>query len=143
MKKSNNRPKVPFRYRMAQFMYGRNGGDTLGTVSLFAALFVMLLQIFTGWWWLYFITLGLLVYYNFRIFSRNLTKRRAENAAFCAFWKKIKGFFSLQKSKWRDRKTHIYRKCPHCKSTLRLPRAKGHHTVNCPRCHGRFEVDCK
>jgi len=143
MKSSSNRPKTPFRYRVAQFMYGRNGTDQLGTVVVFAALFVMLLEIFTGWWWLYFLTLGLLIYSNFRLFSRNLAKRRAENAAFCSFWRKIKGFFSLQKSKWRDRKTHIYRKCPHCKSTLRLPRAPGHHTVNCPRCHRRFDVDCK
>ena len=92
MKSSSNRPKTPFRYRVAQFMYGRNGTDQLGTVVVFAALFVMLLEIFTGWWWLYFLTLGLLIYSNFRLFSRNLAKRRAENAAFCSFWRKIKGF---------------------------------------------------
>ena len=46
----------------------------------------------------------------------------------------------LQKSKHRDRKTHVFRKCPACKSVLRLPRQKGKHTVRCPRCQHRFDV---
>ncbi|MBQ9131641.1 MAG: hypothetical protein IJX62_04125 [Clostridia bacterium] len=143
MKRSGYRPKIPFRQRLYQFMYGRNGSDTLSNATAIAALVLLILEMIAGWWWLYFLSLALLIYSNFRVFSRNLAKRRAENAAFCRLWRKIKGFFSLQKNKWKDRKTHVYHKCPRCKSTLRLPRAKGHHTVNCPRCHQRFEMDCK
>ncbi|MBR5515382.1 MAG: hypothetical protein IKU52_04190 [Clostridia bacterium] len=53
---------------------------------------------------------------------------------------KINGFLKLSKNKFRDRKTHVYRQCPCCKANLRLPKAKGIHTVKCPRCFARFEV---
>ena len=43
----------------------------------------------------------------------------------------------------RDRKTHVYRSCPVCKSVLRLPRTSGEHGVNCPACHGHFMVRIK
>ena len=69
----------------------------------------------------------------YRIFSRNIQKRRQENEKFC-------GFFKLIRNRFRDRKTHVYRKCPKCKAVLRLPKAKGKHTVVCPRCKNRFEV---
>ena len=140
MKHTRNPQRLPFRQRFYRFMYGRNGTDTLGSAALFAALLLMILEAVTHWWWLSILSLALLIYSNFRVFSKNLVKRRTENAAFCALWKKVKNFFSLQKSKWRDRKTHVYRKCPHCKNVLRLPRRAGKHTVNCPCCHKRFDV---
>ena len=46
----------------------------------------------------------------------------------------IKGFFVLRKNKFRDRKTHVYRKCPHCKAQIRLPKVKGEHKCACPKC---------
>ena len=70
--------------------------------------------------------------------SRNIPKRRAENARFV-------GFFKLRRNKWKDRKTHVYRKCPTCHAILRLPKikgkekGKGKHTVCCPRCANKFE----
>ena len=69
----------------------------------------------------------------FRTMSRNIAKRRAENQKFC-------NFFKLRKNKFRDRKTHVYRKCPSCKAVLRLPKAKGKHTVSCPKCKNKFSV---
>lgn len=133
-------PKIPFRERVYRFMLGRNGVDTLCNVLTVTALVLLVIELISGWLWLSLISLAILIYSNFRAFSRNLVKRRRENAAFCAFFRRIRGFFKLQKSKWKDRKTHVYRKCPSCKSVLRLPRDKGKHTVNCPRCHNRFEV---
>lgn len=76
-------------------------------------------------------TIFVLTYW--RMMSRNIAKRRRENQLFC-------NFFKLRRDKFRDRKTHVYRKCPSCKATLRLPRAKGMHTVVCPRCKHRFSV---
>ena len=34
----------------------------------------------------------------------------------------------------------LYRRCPGCRVTLRLPKRKGKHTVVCPKCGRRFEV---
>ena len=82
----------------------------------------------------------LLAWTIFRALSKNTYRRSIENGKFTAFWERLKRFFKLQKNKIRDRKTHVYRKCPHCKTVLRLPKIKGSHGVTCPRCSSRFDV---
>lgn len=137
--------RMRFRDRMIRFFYGRNGNDSLSSFLTWAALTVLLIALFVKTVWLDLILtlLGtaLLIWSEFRMLSRKLEKRRRENAVFCRILRDpVKKFFSLQKSKWRDRKTHIYRKCPKCKNTLRLPKKKGEHTVCCPCCKERFGV---
>ena len=133
-----------------RFMYGRYGTDNLSRAILWCysgvlILYLILYVVFgftmgenalamTILHVCYFLVAGALVYLLiFRMFSRNIAKRRAENEKFC-------GFFKLRKNIYRDRKTHVYRKCPKCRAVLRLPRSKGKHTVVCPRCKERFEV---
>ena len=133
-----------------RFMYGRYGTDTISKVILWCYSAVLIL-----YWVLYavfkfalggnplainilsisyFIISIILVYLLFsRMFSRNIAKRRAENQKFC-------NFFKLCRNMFRDRKTHVFRSCPKCHAVLRLPKAKGKHTVVCPRCKNRFEV---
>ena len=124
-----------------RFMYGRYGADTLGT-CLFITYFVMIiLQTFLAFfikssifhlvWQTVAYAAG--IFAICRMLSRKIDKRRAENQKFVNFLK-------LTKNKFKDRKTHVYRTCPSCKATLRLPRAKGEHTVVCPRCKNRFNV---
>lgn len=133
-----------------RFMYGRYGHDTIGRVIFISYVVVVVAtsvaEIIMGFtlskghiaplivWIAYFVISTLLIVTMLcRMFSRNIAKRRRENEKFC-------GFFKLWKNKIRDRKTHVYRKCPSCKAVLRLPKAKGKHTVVCPRCKNRFEV---
>ncbi len=129
-------------YRM---MYGRYGTDTLNKVYLGVYIAVVLLYSIVSLFLTdpaasaililsYLLTsTALIVIIFFRMFSRNVVKRRRENEAFC-------GFFRLLRNRFRDRKTHVYRKCPQCRAVLRLPRAKGKHSVICPRCKNRFRV---
>ena len=132
---------MKFSQKLARFLYGRYGSDTLNKVLLiiYAVLVVAftVLSFFFNEWWLsllYFaLSMTLIFVMFFRMFSRNIQKRRRENDKFC-------GFFKLRRNKFRDRKTHIYKKCPHCKAVLRLPKAKGKHSVICPRCKNRFSV---
>lgn len=122
-------------------MYGRYGTDTLSTVLLYVyfafVLICTIVSIFVRSIWFslfYYVVASALVVWMFsRMFSRNIAARKRENDKFC-------GFFRLRKNKFRDRKTHVYRKCPACKAVLRLPKAKGKHFVVCPRCKNRFEV---
>lgn len=131
-------------------MYGRYGGDTLNKVLLgvYVALVILfsvsslVISFFPGIpasvdaiLYAVYLTLSILliVVIFFRIFSRNIAKRRKENEKFC-------GFFRLLRNRFRDRKTHVYRKCPQCKVILRLPKAKGKHYVVCPRCKHRFQT---
>ena len=129
------------RSALYRFMYGRYGADALGN-CLFITYFVMIiLQTFLAFfiqspifhliWQTVAYAAGILAIC--RMLSRKLEKRRRENQRFV-------GFFKLTKNKFKDRKTHVYRTCPSCKATLRLPRAKGEHTVVCPRCKNRFSV---
>jgi hypothetical protein len=122
-------------------MYGRYGGDTLNKVLIwvYAGWIVLcsIISLFTDSVWFslfYWVSTFALVLWIFsRMFSRNIAARRKENDAFC-------GFFKLRKNKFRDRKTHVYRKCPACRAVLRLPKSRGKHFVVCPRCKNRFEV---
>lgn len=130
-----------FKNKLVGFLYGRYGNDTLNKVL--TAIYLIWLIVFTvvdvlvksiifsiiGW----IISLALFFWVIFRMMSRNIYARRRENDKFC-------GFFKLRRNKFRDRKTHVYRKCKSCKAVLRLPKAKGKHFVVCPKCKSRFEV---
>ena len=130
-----------FTNKAARFFYGRYGSDTLNKVL--TAIYLVWLIVFSvvdifvksvifsiiGW----AVSLAFFFTVMFRMMSRNIMARRRENDKFC-------GFFKLRKNKFRDRKTHVYRKCKSCKSVLRLPKAKGKHFVVCPKCKSRFEV---
>ena len=130
-----------FKNKLARFFYGRYGADTLNNVltGIYLSWLITfsIVDIFVnsiifsiiGW----LVTVAIFALVMFRMMSRNIYKRRRENEKFC-------GFFKLQRNKFRDRKTHVYRKCPSCSAVLRLPKAKGKHTVVCPRCKNRFDV---
>ncbi len=129
---------MKFRERVARFMAGRYGVDQLSKALLWVYLACVVAAIFFEPF--YFAALAVLVWMFFRVFSRSIYKRQLENQKYLRFSGKIKGWFSLQKKKLAERKTHRYRTCPHCKATLRLPNKKGKHTVCCPKCKKDFEV---
>lgn len=129
-----------FKDRLIRFMYGRYGADELYRflTVLFYILFIV--NLFIRNYVISILTLTLLGYATFRVFSRNIYRRREENAKYLKIKNAFLGFFKLQKDKWRDRKTHIYKKCPKCRAVLRFPRKKGFHTARCPKCRESFEV---
>lgn len=127
-----------FKMWLIRFMAGRYGADQLTRAMMWVYIAVAVAGIFFKP--LYLLALALLMLMFFRIFSKNIAKRYAENQKYLQLTGKLKGRFTLQKRKWNDRKTHRYRACPHCKATLRLPYKKGKHNVRCPKCHKEFEV---
>ena len=123
-------------------MQGRNGADTLSKVLLAAGLIVVFLSafltgkvvgmLFYGLGWV------LIIYCYFRMFSRNISKRYAENQAFLAKVYGIRNFFRSQKGLWKQRKVyHIY-KCPGCGQKIRIPKGKGKVEIRCPKCGTTF-----
>lgn len=121
-------------------MYGRYGPDNLYNFLTVTYLIVAIVNMFLRSAIIAALELVLIFYVFFRFFSRNIYKRSQENRKYLAIKGKVKGFFTLSRQKARERKTHIYKKCPACKSVLRLPRTKGKHTVKCPRCAHRFDM---
>ena len=132
--------KTKFTDKVIRFMYGRNGNDTLNRGIFWIYFVLLLVNIFLKSIILWVIELLLVALYLFRFFSRNIYRRQAENRKFLKVWNKFTGFFKLQRNKFRDRKTHVYRKCEHCRAMLRLPKKKGKHSVRCPQCNKTFSV---
>lgn len=129
-------------YRMsnalARFMYGRNGSDQLNVallavylvVCLLRALFIRSAAAAAFFNILTLLTAALLL---LRMLSRNLDKRRAENARFLAWWNPVRGRFSGMLQRSRD-KEHKYFTCKNCKTICRVPAGKGRIEITCPKC---------
>lgn len=128
--------------RIMRFMQGRYGVDTFCRFLLVAGLIVVFLSAFLGSSvvGMIFYLLGwvMIIYCYFRMFSRNVSKRYAENQAFLAKTYKIRSFFQKQKNIWNQRRVyHIYT-CPNCRQKIRIPRGKGKIEIRCPKCGTTF-----
>lgn len=137
----NGRPS--FRERIARFMYGRYGFDRLYYFLLAICSIMIVANFFIPAPYYFLVSLAesvLFGYAIYRVLSRNIYKRQQENEKFIKLFDKPKQFIKLQKCKKRDKKTHVYKKCPSCRNNLRLPKEKGKHTVVCPCCKNRFDV---
>ena len=125
-------------------MMGRYGVDELYYFIIGSSILVMVVNLFISnpivSYAMLAVEFGLLGLSTYRLLSKNIYKRQKENQIFLKLIDKPKKFINLQKCKIRDRKTHVYRKCPSCKNNLRLPKEKGKHTVVCPCCKNRFDV---
>lgn len=128
--------------KLIRFMQGRYGIDQLSKFLLITGLAVVLLSALFGEtavsMLLYIFGWGVVIYCYFRIFSRNVQKRYAENQAYLMKTYKIRNWFQNQKNIWQQRKVyHIYT-CPSCKQKIRIPKGKGKIEVRCPKCGTTF-----
>lgn len=123
-----------------RFMSGRYGTDSLNKLLFILCMIFLIFNLIFQNIILYILSLLAMVLYIFRSFSKNIPKRQAENNKYMKVRKKVTKHFGVYKNRWCDRKTHVYRKCPGCKTTLRLPKKKGKHTCECPRCRNSFSV---
>lgn len=138
MQNYNRRPS--FRERIARFMAGRYGIDRLYYFLLAVCFVLIIINLFANSLVVSLIETALFAYTVYRVLSKNIYKRQQENEKFIKLSDKPRKYFNLIKCKVRDRKTHVYKKCPSCKNNLRLPKQKGKHTVVCPCCKHRFDV---
>ncbi|MBO4433399.1 MAG: hypothetical protein J5852_07710 [Clostridia bacterium] len=128
-----------FRWRIMQFMSGRYGADALFFIMFSISAALAFANIFVRSYILQMIVYAIMVLAILRVMSRNTAARARENRAVMSAWYKIKGIFDIRRQRKADY-THIYKKCPHCRAVLRLPRKKGKHTTVCPRCNKSFTV---
>ena len=129
-----------FKSKLIQFMAGRYGSDKLYYALIVMYLLLSFIGIVFSVPYLPTFSVLFLAYAVFRTFSRNIYKRRAENALFLKILGKVKAPFLLLRNRIRDRKTKRYRKCPSCRAVLRLPFKKGKHQAVCPHCKKEFGV---
>ena len=125
--------------KIGRFMAGRYGNDKLNQFMMAVFLGCAVLNLFVrnayastvlnSWECL----LILLVY--IRMFSRNISKRYAENQKYLALENRLRGqkrYLMQQRKEY-----HIY-KCPGCKQKIRIPRGKGKISIRCPKCGEEF-----
>lgn len=127
--------------KFIRFMQGRYGVDQLSKFILISGLVVVVVSaLFNNMLSLIFYILGwaLVIYCYFRVFSRNIPKRYAENQVFLTKTYKIRAYFQRQKNIWQQRKTHHIYTCPSCKQKIRIPKGKGRIEVRCPKCKTTF-----
>lgn len=133
---------MKFREWLIKVMAGRNGTDQLCRFLSVATIVFLLLSLLirgTGLSSLLWV-LGLLCFFwgVFRSFSRNLTRRRAENEAYLRLTGKARDRFGGAMSRFRQRKEYRFYRCPSCGTWLRVPRDKGRLQITCRQCGERF-----
>lgn len=122
-------------------MAGRNGNDQLNVFLLIVDLILMLLSsIFSKsiGGVLYPIVIALLVYVYFRMFSRNVYKRREENGKYMRLKYKAAAELRLFNERWIQRKDYKFFTCPSCRASLRVPRHRGKIKIVCRKCGTSF-----
>lgn len=135
---------------LQRFFYGRNGPDQLSMALLIASFAATLLgriafQNFFG-----IFASALLMFGFFRMISRNVARRRQENAWFLEKTKRFRrvggaghsahaGTRSPKPPRVKKDPNYRYFKCPQCKQNLRAPRGRGKLRITCSKCGQVFE----
>ncbi len=129
-----------WKYKLAAWMQGRYGIDPMykGLVIAYAA--VLILNLFVRSSLLWALGTALLLFAMYRVFSKQLSRRAEENRRYLAFVDSVKKKTLLAYNRVKSYKTHRYRECPNCHTTLRLKKQIGTITVNCPKCRNTFQV---
>ena len=115
------------KWKIAEFMRGRNGADQFSQAIVWFGLFLYLFYMFTDIRVLNWFSTVALVYGMFRMLSKNMIARSAENREFMKI-------VQLWKMKWQLRKTHKVFLCKRCRKIVRVPKGKGKIEVTCPSC---------
>lgn len=132
---------------LARFMYGRNGVDQLNQalVWLYLALFGLELicanvlklglaaRLFES------VGFAVMIFVLFRMFSKNLYKRRAENQKWVNWLCRIKSSQKGAMERHAD-KEHRYFTCKSCKTICRVPAGKGKIVITCPKCGAQIQA---
>ena len=131
---------------IVRFMYGRNGMDYLNRTLFWGYIGVFLAQILFN-----ILRLGvpaliceallwpLMLLILFRMFSKNLPKRRAENQKFWNWWCVVKSRNAGAKARHAD-KDHKYFTCKTCGTVCRVPVGKGKIIITCPKCGAQIHA---
>ena len=112
--------------KFRRFMYGRYGSDKLNLFLLALGIVLCLLSSFQKLYFFGLIAYIPIIWAIFRMYSRNLYKRRRENQTFLQFFIRLK-----------DRQNRYFA-CPRCRQRVRVPRGKVKIVIKCPACGERF-----
>jgi len=116
------------------FMMGRYGPDHLGFALIIFSFILSVIYAITGYMPVLLFSYVSFAVTLFRMLSRNLKKRRAENDKFIKFWWPVRMKIHHAAGVVKNRMKHRYFKCPSCKTKMRVPRGIGKLRVTCSKC---------
>ncbi len=119
-------------------MMGRSGGDQFGMFLIVLAIVLTIVLMFVPLPFVGWLSWVPLIFAIYRMFSKQVEKRRQENYAFLRKWGAIRTWFWNIKNRVKESKTHRFYKCPKCKQTLRVPKGKGKINITCSKCGNKF-----
>lgn len=122
-----------------KLMTGRRGPDELSLALLIAGLVLSFASSLTRIGLLYLVGLAAYGLSIYRMFSRRIEKRYAENVKFTTAWRRWTSGARQFFNRLKNMRQYKYFKCPQCHSRLRLPRKVGEVTVTCGKCHHAFK----
>ena len=123
--------------KLQRFMWGRYGNDRFNQFLMIVALVCLALSFF-GLRIFYVLALALLIYAYYRMFSRDMSKRSAENQWYLRREMKVRSWIGGRKKAFAQRKEYRIFKCPKCGQKLRVPRGKGKIAIRCRKCGEEF-----
>lgn len=133
---------MKFIAKVQKFMYGRYARlDELYKFLFWIYFILLIIDLFVNSKILLILELLVIFIIFYRMLSKNIYKRSNENIKFLKFKKKLLKPFSNIKRNIED-KEHIYKKCPKCKTILKLPipMERGIKHAKCPKCKIRVKV---
>lgn len=127
--------------KILNFMRGRYGIDELYKFLFITYLITFIVNIFLKSQILEIVSLLIILITFYRVFSKNIYQRNKENRYYLKLKKNISKPFSSMKRNIKD-KDNIYKKCPKCKTTLKLPipYKRGIKHTKCPKCKKRLTL---
>lgn len=124
--------------KIQQFMMGRYGADQFGRLLMGISVVLLLISLFTRLDIFYILALGMMGYEYYRMMSRQVERRYAENQKYLNWRYQLVVKQNRRKEHFRQRKTHHFYKCPSCKQKVRVPKGKGRICITCPKCKEEF-----
>ncbi len=127
-----------WRDRWNSFMAGRYGQDQFSRFLLTVCMIILILSIFVRIPGLSLLVLLLLGYVYYRMLSRNISARYAENQKYLALKDRFLGFFKNKGRTSQRQGDHMIFRCPKCSQKIRIPIGKGMVEITCPKCRTKF-----
>ena len=132
---------MSWKEKLSRFMYGRYGVDQLSKFMLAATFILCIISPFirnrAGSFISMLILLMIIIVY-FRMFSRNIYKRAAENDKYLKITSKLRGKINTEKKIASQRKYYRFYRCPGCGQRIRVPKGRGKIQIRCPKCNEKF-----
>ena len=110
------------REKIQRFMIGRYGADELAKAQSIAALVLLFLSMFSRLGIFYWLAIALMIYSTWRMFSKNISARYAENQKYLNYRYQMAVKWDRFKKHLAQRKNYRFYKCPQCKQKVRVPK---------------------